>query len=667
MHARTTTSPAHLAGGRPSSLRLTAVFVAVAALLGVRTVHAQQTCYRDDTGRIVKRRQPGYTPVPCPAPGQPMRSTRPRRGSPGAPGTAASAPGTAAGEAQTVTHEQDRDFPGGYREPPYRVSGLPRPRLSDYAASIPLPDRWRIVDALKPPDTLTDAYNRQLLTYNPNNLLDPYNRNILKADRPVFGSWFFDLGLISDTQLQLEDIPTAVGGSATVSPGEYDTFGGEQRLSVVENIATEFTLYRGDTVFQPPNYQFKLTPVFNINYNQADEDETLNFDPRRGTDRTDHFVGLEEAFGEARLRVVSQRFDFDSVRLGIQPFNTDFRGFLFQDNQLGLRFFGTRDNNLWQYNLAWFRLLDKDTNSGLNDVEVPLRRDDVFVANLYRQDAPTAGFTSQLIVLYNRDREANEVRYDTDGFLVIPAPFGIERARDFDVYYLGYNGDGHFGRINVTTSLYYVFGTDTPGTFVDHQVDVSAGFGALELSQDFSWLRIRLSGLYATGDKNPYGGTETGFDSVFENPQFAGGDTSFWIAQAIPLIGGGGVALTGPNSILNDLRSSKDEGESNFANPGTGLVGVGADADLISELRLSFNLNDLYFAQTEVLEAARNAGGIDRHIGEEAEISAIYRPLDTQNIVVRTSFAHLVPGEGFRDLFPGKAANYLLINGILTY
>lgn len=658
MRTRTTVSPAYTRGTPSVAQRLLAVSIAVAPVLGAGVVHAA-TCYRDDTGRIVRRREPGYTPVPCPTAGRPSRSRAGRRRS--QPGASEAPP-----EQSVETSPESRFFPGGGRRPPTRVSPLPVPRLSDYAASVPLPDRWRIVDALKPPDTLTDAFNRRLLSY-PQNLLDPYNRNVLKADRPVFGNWFFDLGLISDSAFQDRDIPTAVGFSSTRSAGEYDRFGGENRLAFVENLATEFTLYQGDTVFEPPTWQFKLTPVFNVNYNQIDELEGLSVNPRNGTTRTDGFVGFEEAFGEARLRVVSERFDFDSVRVGIQPFSSDFRGFLFQDNQLGLRFFGTRNNNIWQYNLAWFRLLDKDTNSGLNDIYVPLRHDDVLVANVYRQDTPTPGFTSQLTVLYNRDREAGKVEYDSDGFLVIPAPFGIEQARNFDVVYVGYNGDGHFGWLNLTTSVYYAFGHDTPGVFVDQQVDVSAGFAAAELSRDFSWLRVRLSGLYATGDKNPYGHTETGFDAVFENPQFAGGDTSFWIAQAVPLIGGGGVSITGPNSILNSLRSSKDQGQSNFANPGTGLVGLGADADLLPELRVSLNLNDLYFTQTEVLEAARNAAGIDDHIGEEASLSAIWRPLDTQNIVVRGAYAHLFPGEGFRDLFPGKSADYVLINCILTY
>ena len=71
----------------------------------------------------------------------------------------------------------------------------------------------------------------------------------------------------------------------------------------------------------------------------------------------------------------SDRYDFDSVRVGIQPFQADFRGFLFNDNQLGIRLFGNRDNNRFQYNLAAFWRLEKDTNSGLNDVDQRPRDD----------------------------------------------------------------------------------------------------------------------------------------------------------------------------------------------------------------------------------------------------------------------------------------------------
>jgi hypothetical protein len=180
-------------------------------------------------------------------------------------------------------------------------------------------------------------------------------------------------------------------------------------------------------------------------------------------------------------------------------------------------------------------------------------------------------------------------------------------------------------------------------------------------------VRPRLSLLYGSGDSNPYDNKATGFDAVFENPQFAGADTSYWIRQAVPLVGGGGVALSGRNAILNDLRSSKDEGQSNFTNPGVALIGLGADLDLLPTLRMSMNFNDLYFADTQVLEAARNQGGIGKHIGEDLSATLTWRPLDSQNIVLRTSYARLISGGGFRALFPGRDPSYLLVNVLLTY
>src|SRR4030095_15027152 len=155
---------------------------------------------------------------------------------------------------------------------------------------------------------------------------------------------------------------------------------------------------------KPPDYEFRIVPAFNFNRSQVEEVRALRVDPREGRTRNDNHVGLQEAFADVHLRNVSSRYDFDSVRVGIQPFISDFRGFLFNDVPFGVRLFGTRDNNQWQYNLAWFRRLEKDTNSGLNDLTRRMRADDVYLFNVYRQaslaglfseDSLRLGFTSQ--------------------------------------------------------------------------------------------------------------------------------------------------------------------------------------------------------------------------------------------------------------------------------
>ena len=597
-------------------------------------IAAAEVCYQDADGRIVTRRRPGYVEIECP-----RDDVAPPSETEGQPAAAPEYRRQGRVRAPEIARETNP------------VSPIPRPTMDDYVSSVPIPDRWRIVDALGYQDRW----------------FDPYNRNILKADKPIHGDWFFNLGVISDTVVEVRDIPTPVGLSSTESPGEDDVFGDNDQLAAIQNIAFEFVYYEGDTVFKPPEYEFRFTPVINANYVKLEEILGVNVDPRDGRTRADEFVGIQAAFVDKHLRNVSDRYDFDSIRVGIQPFSSDFRGFLFQDNQLGVRLFGNRRNNLVQYNVAWFRRIEKDTNSGLNDLGEALREDDIYIANLYWQDLPVRGYTSQVLIAYNRNTENDDTHYDQNGFIVRPASIGVERPRGYDVGYVGYNGDGHFGRVNVTTSLYYAFGQEDGSVFVDEDTDISALFAAAEVSVDIDWIRPRLSFLYGSGDDDPFDDESTGFDAIFENPQFAGADTSYWIRQAVPLIGGGRVALSGRNAVLASLRSSKDEGQSNFVNPGIWLVGIGADFDVLPELRLSLNWNSIWFDDTEVLEVARNQASIDSAVGQDVSASLTYRPLMSQNIVLRTSYARLFAGDGFKDLYPDDDPGYFMFNLVLTF
>jgi len=539
---------------------------------------------------------------------------------------------------------------------PNRKSGLkpvaPADTWKDPGPASAVPDRWRLLETLN------------LL---PERWYDPYRQNTLKGDKPVYGEdGFVTLLLVSDTVYEPRRLPTPVGPQSTSDPGSTDIFGGGEQTVMSQNLLFSFVYLKGNTTFKPPDFEFHLTPAYNLNYVESKEERLLQIDPRGGNGRGDQHLGLQELFVDFHLRNVSDRYDFDSVRFGIQPFSTDFRGFLFQDNQLALRLFGTRANNRYQYNLAWIRRLEKDTNSGLNDQNRSLRDDDLYVVNLYMQDFPVVGHTSQAIVAHNRNTET-ELFYDNNGFLARPLSFGSERPREYELTYLGYNGDGHFGRVNLTSSLYLALGSETSSPFRDSEGDISAGFAALEASMDFDWTRVRASLLWGSGEDDPFDDEANGFDAVFENPIFAGADTSFWIRQPVPLIGGGVVALSARNGVLNSLRHSKEHGQSNFTNPGIQLVGVGADFDLTPQLRLSLNANELWFDDSTVLEVARNQGDIAREIGLDLSAAAIWRPFMQQNIVLRVSGATLLPGAGFKELFPDETPYSVLTNLILTY
>lgn len=519
---------------------------------------------------------------------------------------------------------------------------------------IPLTDRWRLVDSL---GLVKSRW------------LDPYNQNVLKGDRPLKGTkdWFLLLSAISDSVVEPRSFPQPVGSQTTQRPGSNDTIGKSNSFAGSQTFLAGAALIKGLTAFKPPELEVRVTLGFNYNYAQVDERRILFIQPSKPPQRSDAFVGVQEALIEYHIRNVSDRYDFDAIRVGIQPFSTDFRGFLFQDNQLGVRLFGDRDNNRLQYNLAVFQRIEKDTNSGLNDLGQPLRRDWVFVANAYRQDLPLPGMTSQATIVWNANRERGEAKFDTDGFPVRPALIGNDQSRNYDAVYFGYNADGHYGRLNLTSSIYGLVGRDRNNVFTGKPADLRAFFFAAEPSYDFSWTRVRLSGLYASGNHNPRGKTETGFDAILENPQFAGADTSYWIRQSVPFIGGGrNIGLSGRNGVLVDLRSSKDQGQSNFNNPGTALLGVGADFDLTPTVRLSGNLNHLWFADTAVLNVLRQQSGTSKDLGFDYSAALIWRPKMTQNVVVRGSFAVLQPGTGFNQLFEAKDRTNVFYSGLLN-
>lgn len=576
------------------------------------------------------------------------------------PLTPAAKPAAKEAAKEEIDLKRPQGQPLKYELPPIDPKQVPPPQAIDPRVSVAVPDRWRIMELLG----------------QKQNWWDPYNINTLKGDKPFqpfakWGSdWFLVLSGISDTVYEARRLPVPIGAQSSDRPGAVDIFGNGRSHTFNQNVILSIGVIKGNTTFKPPDYEFRLVPVLNYNQTEAREVRLLRLNPQEGKIRRDNHIAIQEAFVDVHWRNVSDRYDFDSYRIGIQPFISDFRGFLFQDVPFGARLFGIRDNNQWQYNLGWFRKLEKDTNSGLNDINKAWRKDDSFVFNLYRQDFPVFGHTTQAIVLHNENREGKQVYFNNNGVQERPAVLGDSRPRNYRVTYFGLNGDGHFGRWNLTSSFYAAFGRDQRHPLAQKPQDIQAFFAAAELSRDFSWLRVRGTAVLASGDKNPFDDKATGYDAVFENPQIAGADTSFWIRQAIPLVGGGGVTISSRNGILPNLRSSKDQGQSNFVNPGLAMLGVGADVDLNPQTRIVANLNYLRFMNTSSLAVLRNQEIIKKDIGWDVSAGFQYRPFMSQNVILNVSAGALVPGKGMKQLFDEdkRGVQYsVLANLLLTY
>jgi hypothetical protein len=507
-------------------------------------------------------------------------------------------------------------------------------------------DRWRI--GFPEYDRYGDKGARgRDIPFKQGRWYDPYNQSWLKGDYPIIGNKvFMILSAVSSTTVELSRTPKPSDVSSA-RPGSAEFFGKPEQLSVNQVFQFTFEMFHGDSTFRPRDWAIKISPTFSLpNYLNARETGVVNIDVRRGTTRTDMQFSLEEAFAEVKLTDVNENFDFVSARVGIQPFVSDFRGFIFSDNNLGARVFGSFDNNRYQFNAAYFAQLEKDTNSGLNRFD--RRHQNVYVANIFRQDFIRKGYTIQASALYNDDRR--DIQYDRNGFLVRPALIGDVRPHAIKVGYVGINGDGHLGRLNLTNSYYYAFGRDDRNPIAGKPVHISSQMAAVEASIDHDYLRFRGSFFFAQGDKNPTDSQANGFDAIFDDPNFVGGQFSFWNRNGIRLTQTG-VGLVQANSILPSLRSSKIEGQANFVNPGIFIYNAGVDVELTQRIKAVLNLNYLRFHRTEPLEYVLFQPNIRHEIGWDLSLGVAYRPLLINNVTMTFGAATLKPGRGFRDIY----------------
>ena len=529
------------------------------------------------------------------------------------------------------------------------------PPVADVYNSVP--NRW----ALGQPDYRRYPHKGEYI-YTRSRWFDPFNRNRFKGDEPIWPSLFgqqtfLNITASAETFFDGRRVPSPSNVS-TAEPGSSSFFGRGEQAFTDQTFRFSFDLFHGDASFKPVAWRVRITPEVSLNDLDVRELGIVNPDVRRGTNRFDTHVGLQEAFVEVKLADLSSSYDFISARLGIQQFNADFRGFLFVDEEPGVRVFGNLRSDRIEYNAAYFNFLEKNTNSGLNST-FDRRQQQVLLGNVYIQDFFFPGYTAEFIGAWNKDDGG--LHFDDNGFLVRPSPIGkvIDQGgvgavtHGIRVGYIGWLGSGHIGRVNLSHAFYQAVGEDTFNPIAGRPVTVNAQMAAVELSYDRDWMRYRISTFYTSGDANPRDGRARGFDSIVELPNFAGGLFSFWNREAIRLTGSG-VLLTSPGSLIPALRSNKEEGQASFVNPGIFLANAGADFDITPKLRGFANLNFLRFERTEPLEDLLFQSQIRHTIGTDLGLGVEYRPPLSENIVLTGGASALQPGQGFKDIYTGR-------------
>jgi hypothetical protein len=533
------------------------------------------------------------------------------------------------------------DLPTGYTGP----SGVLPTEPQQSSHFVPIEDRWRIGypdwDRYDNGHPFADEY-----PYVLGRLFDPYNLNVFKGDYPIYGQHTF-LDVTGQTIVDVEgrEIPTQTSGfESTSRPFQGNSFGRPNSFFTIDFFTIAFDLFNGDAAFKPVNWRIKVAPTLGVSNFSFSEQAQTSPNVLQGTTRTREVWALQEAFVEYKLADVGPDYDFTSVRAGNQPFNADFRGFLFFDTNRAVRLFGTRNSNRDQWNIAYFRQWEKDTNTALNTFND--RGQNLIFANYYRQDFIFPGYTAQ--VSLNYDNDPASIKFDKNRFLVRPDPVGNFQPHEINVGYFGWAGDGHWGRYNLTHQFYWAFGHDSMNPLANRPQTINAQMLAIEGSYDRDWVRYRLSFFYASGDGNPNNSHANGFDTILDQPNFAGGQFSFWNRQTIALQG---VNLVQRLSLVPDLRSSKIQGQANFVNPGLILPTFGMDFELTPKCTLITNYNLVWFDKTAVLQQFLFQGNIDRFVGFDIGYGLEYRPLASENLKFIGGIQMLIPGQGFRDIY----------------
>lgn len=573
-------------------------------------------------------------------------------------------------EAEVVQQPAYRELRRRTAEEAAAESAAP-PLADESDVFIPTPDRWKIdypeyrrYPAANQGGILSAIRGKNPdMTFLKSHWYDPFNVNRLKGDKPIIGNTiFFAFTGLSETISNVVRVPLPSNVSAA-RPGAVDLFGRGGLHLLVQTFRLSFELFQGSTqAFRPVSWRLKVTPAFNVNFLNTQENGIVNIDPRKGTNRFDtKSLSLQEAFVEFKVKDLSPNYDVLFVRLGIQQFTSDFRGFLYVDEQPGVRIFGNLHSNKWEYNLAYFNHLSKDANSAIVGLNRFARRDQqVFIANLYLQDfLGYLGYTTQFSFHYNK--EEGVLDFDKNNFLVRPSPIGAVHTRgalqpkDVRALYLGWTGNGHFGRINVSHAFYQAAGIESINELAGRRQTINAQMAALELSIDKDWVRLRSSFFFSSGDNIPRDGRARGFDSIVDNPVFIGGPFSFWNREGIRLLGSG-VALTSANSLYPSLRASnfKELSHSNFVNPGIFIINAGMDIEITPKLRSIINFNYLRFHRTEPIELLIFQAPIRHGIGLDSSVGFQYRPPLSDNIVLLFGVSSLQPNQGFKDIYTSK-------------
>ncbi len=481
---------------------------------------------------------------------------------------------------------------------------------------------------------------------------DPSDRSMYQGDLPFYGDWLFlNLEAVLDGfykhRRNADFTKHPVNGNQVNEPPQ--TFFRDNDFRRLIGLFG-FEMRNADDVFKPATWRLRVL-------GGAEVDEDFN----AKDDGDDHDVTIIEAFAEHKVFDLGE-LDLAFIRLGIEPFKSEFHGLLFFDNTLSARLFGEYAKNKYRYNFAVLRPINKDAHSNFSNViddDEPQGNSDglqdryIGIASLAIADV-TPGWNGEFSFHYDHNRDDSGAK-----------PF------DRDAYYVGTTFNGALGPINFNPAAYVVFGkdrinaVDALGNVVvnGRETDILAGLALLDAAYTLpaaDYITLRGGYLFQSGDKNPGNDDQNGFAAPFENIALFGAGASYWTAEAIFFnkFGqtNGASQLVKTNGVMTDPFS--------FDAPGLHLFNLGALVKLTQRLDSAINVNYMMFAEPDnfTQQVGQQVGQqVDRQLGLDVNAFVEWRPVLLKSFFIDLSGSGFFPGSGFEDAVGDDSILYTFV------
>jgi hypothetical protein len=354
-----------------------------------------------------------------------------------------------------------------------------------------------------------------------------------------------------------------------------------------------------------------------------------------------HFnAGLQEGWGQF------QWTDGNYARLGIQTFQSDHAGLIYNDSDRGVVYHGStglvKENPLagYQWNVAYFAKTVDDPISQLNTGN---------------------GGNWHVIILNTYLPVFEGVQFEPS----VHVNLDHTRGQQTDVVYLGASTVGmvapvpKVGPFKFIAAYYWVLGRQEGGLVNPNEQTVNAHMALADLGypiQAGGGIEVfpHVGAFFASGDRDPTNDHATGFDAIYDYVD-AWGFNHFIIRNRINLARG---SLTREHSGLFTFRGF-DEPQ-NFVNPGIVAANLGLTTKWTSQFTTDANVGPAFLPSDEVPELI-----LGRHIGHTVgwafNVNGTYKFTDWLSLM--GGIAGFAPQEAAEHIFLGRttALDFLLM------